>query len=82
MKLKKAIELAQYVAKEDYDTIMKEIGAHDPKYKRKWEKHPKHNIWGLSGTPDKAFVMVSKDKKNVIALNQAQEKIAVFYVAG
>jgi len=83
MNLEKAIRLAQILAQSDYIISMIKMNCHNPDYERKWEEHKLDDGrigYGLSGTPDKAFVVVSADKKLVTALTQAGKKLKTFKV--
>ncbi len=69
--MKKIIEEAKKVAKEDYEALMKKFGGFNPAYKRKWrESKPNKEgnySFALEGTPDKAFVFVYPKRKQVVA---------------
>ncbi len=64
MEIEEKIEKAKAIAKKDHEDRMKEIGAFNPHLKREWVKHKMDNggiSYALKGTPDKAFVHVTKD---------------------
>lgn len=85
MELKQAIEEAKQVAKSNYDNSMKKVNCHNPNYVRTWreEKFDDGRIaYALTGTPDKAFVVVSADKKIVCAYTINKELLKKFKVTG
>jgi hypothetical protein len=76
MDKKTAIEECQKIARDEYETLMKNGHCFNPDFKRTWDKIVIGNDsegYALSGTPPKAYVFVLD--KEVIALTM--HKIAL-----